>query len=170
LSDMAITRTWLLARLSLIYTMAVLLVSCSKEEREWIDVPLADNVFFEERPAYRSDVIEIPVFALSDLEYKLDMKQGNAIAYQWQAQNLVDPTSLLIEFHGHTIRTSDAPGDVMFYKVSRGDTSEGYMVAPFDGIHGWYFSNESSQDIMVELRLSGFYTISEDSNSEDSKL
>lgn len=136
------------------------LIGCS-EDVEWIDIPLADNVFYEEAPVIRSDVIEIPVFALKDLEYKLNMKQGHAITYSWEAQGLTDPEKLLIEFHGHTIRETEAPGDVMFYKVGRGNSSSGYMVAPFDGIHGWYFSNETDQDISIELTVSGFYELEE---------
>lgn len=139
----------------------LVLASCEQEAVDWIDIPLADNVFFQERPEFRSDVIEIPLFALSDLEYKLDMSQGAAISYQWETQDLPDPESLLAEFHGHTVRTSEAPGDVMFYKVGRYASSEGYMVAPFDGIHGWYFSNESNEDITIVLTVSGFYTLAD---------
>jgi hypothetical protein len=47
----------------------------------------------------------------------------------------------------------------MFYKQGRGDTSNGYLVAPFNGVHGWYLSNETNNDIKVLLKLSGFYTI-----------
>ena len=39
------------------------------------------------------------------------------------------------------------------------ETSSGYLVAPFDGEHGWYFSNETDSDITITLSLSGFYTI-----------
>jgi len=141
--------------------LLLLLVSCEQEAVDWIDIPLADNVFFQERPEFRTDVIEIPLFALSDLEYKLDMQQGASISYQWQARNLPEPELLLTEFHGHTIRTSEAPGDVMFYKVGRYESSDGYMVAPFDGIHGWYFSNESNEDISIILTVSGFYALAE---------
>ena len=47
----------------------------------------------------------------------------------------------------------------LFFKQGRGDTSDGYLVAPFDGVHGWYFSNETDSDISITLSLSGFYTI-----------
>ncbi len=137
----------------------LLLSACSEEDVEWIDVPLSENTFFEDEPVYRSDVIEIPVFASSDLEYMLDMKLGHAVSYSWEAVDLTDPEKLLAEFHGHTMRTTEAPGDVMFYKQGRGEASSGYLVAPFDGVHGWYLSNESSNDIKVILTLSGFYTI-----------
>lgn len=139
--------------------LGALLHSCSSKETEWIEIPLEEHVYFEEEAIFRSDIIEIPLFAGADLEYKLGMKIGSAITYNWQATNLDETSDLLAEFHGHTIRTSDAPGDVMFYKVARTDSSSGYLVAPFDGIHGWYFSNESSSDINIVLNVSGFYEL-----------
>ncbi len=147
------------ARVCTASIIALVLAACSSEDLEWIDIPLADNVFYEDRPDFRTDTIEIPLFALKALEYKLTMKQGHAVSYSWQANNLSDPEKLLIEFHGHTVRTSDAPGDLMFYKIGRGESSEGYMVAPFEGIHGWYFSNETDQDMSITLQLSGFYDL-----------
>lgn len=131
--------------------------ACTAEDVEWIDVPLAENVFFDAPAEYRTEIVEIPVLANADLEYMLDMKTGYAVSYSWEAKDLNDPEKLLAEFHGHTVRTSDAPGDVMFYKQGRAESSAGYLVAPFDGVHGWYLSNETSEDILVTLSLSGFY-------------
>jgi len=31
--------------------------------------------------------------------------------------------------------------------------------APIDGIHGWYFANAGMEPVMVELKLSGYYTL-----------
>ena len=137
----------------------LLLSACTEEVIEWIDVPLTENTYFDNEPEYRMDTIEIPISANADLEYMLDMQVGNSVAYSWEAVDLTDPQSLLAEFHGHTVRTSEEPGDVMFYKQGRRDTSRGYLVAPFNGVHGWYLSNETDSDIKVLLKLSGFYTI-----------
>lgn len=144
-----------------LYGITMLLSACSKEDVDWIDIPLADNVFYEDTVEFRSDVIEITLFGLKDLEYKLNMKEGHAISYSWEAVGLNDPEKLLFEFHGHTIRETEAPGDLMFYKVGRSDSSRGYLVAPWEGIHGWYFSNEASEDIKVMLTVSGFYELEE---------
>ncbi|MFT4888872.1 MAG: hypothetical protein ACI8V0_003111 [Pseudohongiellaceae bacterium] len=149
------------AKVILFFCSSLTLVACSSEDVEWIDIPLPDAVFFDEQAKFRSDVIEIPVFALKDLEYKLNMKQGHAITYSWEAVGLKNPEKLLIEFHGHTVRETEAPGDLMFYKVGRSDSSSGYLVAPFEGIHGWYFSNETGEDIKVILTVSGFYELEE---------
>lgn len=135
------------------------LSACVSEPVAWITVPLADNVYFDAPADYRTDEIEIPVPANSDLEYMLDMQQGYSVSYQWESSDVSDPELLLAEFHGHTVRMSTAPGDVMFYKQGRERTSNGYLVAPFDGEHGWYFSNETTSTINITLSLSGFYTL-----------
>ncbi|PHR90770.1 MAG: hypothetical protein COA78_34465 [Blastopirellula sp.] len=153
------TRNIELKLFSLIIATLLLSACADEEEVEWIDVPLAENVFYESQPDYREDVVEIPLFANSDLEYMLDMQAGNSVSYNWEARDLTDPELLLAEFHGHTIRTTEAPGDVMFYKQGRADSSSGYLVAPFSGVHGWYLSNETGNDITVILTLSGFYQI-----------
>jgi len=137
----------------------LILPACASVPVEWIDVPLADNVYFEANPMYQTDQVEIPVPANSDLEYMLEMQQGHSVSYQWRSTDISNPELLLAEFHGHTVRDSEEPGDVMIFKESRGGTSDGYLVAPFDGVHGWYFSNETDSDINIALSLSGFYTI-----------
>jgi hypothetical protein len=138
---------------------ALSLTACLSDPVAWITVPLAENVHFDQSPQYRSDRIEVPIPANSDLEYMLDMQQGFALAYHWESADTPDPELLLAEFHGHTVRVTDAPGNVMFYKQGRGRSAQGYLVAPFDGAHGWYFSNETASDIKVILTLSGFYSI-----------
>ena len=82
----------------------------------------------------------------------LDMKRGYSVSYEWRSTDISDPELLLA-------RDSEEPGSVMFFKRGRAETSRGYLVAPFDGVHGWYFSNESDSDITITLSLSGFYTI-----------
>ena len=82
----------------------------------WIDVPLTEHVYFETRPTYRTDQIEIPVPANSDLEYMLEMKQGHSVSYEWRSIDISNPEMLLAEFHGHTVRDSDETGNVMFFK------------------------------------------------------
>ncbi len=33
------------------------------------------------------------------------------------------------------------------------------MVAPFDGIHGFYLQNQSEKPVQVRLRIAGFYDL-----------
>lgn len=103
---------------------------------------------------YRQDMTEIMVGAKGDpsggdkLEYMINMKQGDHLAYTWE---VVEGGDFWHEFHGHT---DDA---VTFYKKASGAAHQGSLVAPFDGIHGWYFENRSDRPVIVRLRISGFY-------------
>lgn len=130
---------------------------------DWNELPLADGVFADRTDggtAYRRDVIEIPVSANGGaLEYKLQMNAGDSIVYSWTAEGLSDPSLLLSEFHGHTERVGDAPGDLMFYRREPGAAEAGAMTAPFTGIHGWYLENNSGDDITVVLDVAGFYEV-----------
>jgi hypothetical protein len=139
----------------------VTIISCAATPSDWIEITLPNEVFYQHRFEFNSDVIEIPLRAQQNLEYMVNLKRGGSISYDWQANNLPEPKLLLAEFHGHTIRENDAPGEIMFYKVGRNESSEGHLVAPFDGIHGWYFSNESSEAINIVLNISGFYSLIE---------
>jgi hypothetical protein len=125
---------------------------------QWNEMPLADGVFREHSADYRSDVIEIPLEPLEELEYKLGLNEGDSIVYQWDAVDLEDPELLYAEFHGHTPPVDNA-GDLMFYRKATGDTERGVLTAPFTGIHGWYLRNDTEKPIVVRLKVAGFYEL-----------
>jgi hypothetical protein len=124
----------------------------------WNEKPLADGVFREYQADYRNDVIEIPLDALGELEYKLGLNEGDSIVYQWDAAGLEKPELLYAEFHGHTEPVNNV-GDLMFYRKANGATERGVLTAPFTGIHGWYLKNEAEKPIVVRLKVAGFYEL-----------
>jgi hypothetical protein len=136
------------------------LAGIASSQVAWNEQPLADNVFREYEADYRTDVIDIPLDAGGELEYKLGLNEGDSIVYQWDAIDLKDPDKLWAEFHGHTPPVNNA-GDLMFYRKEFGATERGSLVAPFTGIHGWYLRNESDEAIVVRLKVAGFYELLE---------
>jgi hypothetical protein len=124
----------------------------------WNEKPLADGVFREYQADYRTDVIEIPLGPLGELEYKLGLNEGDSIVYQWDASGLEKPELLYAEFHGHTEPVNNV-GDLMFYRKANGATERGVLTAPFTGIHGWYLKNEAEKPIVVRLKVAGFYEL-----------
>ena len=124
----------------------------------WNEKPLADGIFREYKADYRNDVIEIPLGALGELEYKLGLNAGDSIVYQWDASGLEKPELLYAEFHGHTEPVNNV-GDLMFYRKANGATERGVLTAPFTGIHGWYLKNEAEKPIVVRLKVAGFYEL-----------
>ncbi len=106
---------------------------------------------------FRSDTNDIFVAAAGTpgdrLEFKLRMKAGDTLTYAWKAE---DAANLWHEFHGHTAEK------VAFYKKADGAAHRGVLVAPFDGIHGWYFENRAPEAVIVRLQTGGFYELVRD--------
>ena len=151
-------------RLAIAVALSVALTACRSEPapgagQDWIEVPLEDNVYWQHVEGYRTDTLEVNVPPGPGLEVKLAMRRGAPLVYTWHAADMEDPAQLTSEFHGHTERQGGEPGTVMFYRKATGDRESGSLVAPFDGIHGWFFRNDSSAPIVVQLEVAGFYNL-----------
>lgn len=123
---------------------------------DWLEVPLAENTWWEQGSDYREAAYSIPLASGEALEHKITMQADDIVVYTWTVA-MADPSLLTAEFHGHTERVGEEPGTVMFYKVHQDGRESGALRAPFTGIHGWYFNNQSDEDIVVELRVAGFF-------------
>lgn len=119
--------------------------------------------------AYRSDVIDIPLKISGDpdhgdeLEYKVHLKAGASFIYSWTASGPADPEEFYTEFHGEAVVAGKSI--VSYYRKATGLSDNGVLTAPFDGVHGWYFQNQSLRQVTVRLRLSGFYDLIPDGRS-----
>ncbi len=101
--------------------------------------------------AYKSDVIQIPIKADGEVEYKIKMQAGQALVYSWQS----DSGNVYYDFHGEP---PNNPKGSQSYKVEEElKSAHGAFVAPFDGIHGWYWLNLTGQPIKITLNIAGFY-------------
>jgi hypothetical protein len=112
---------------------------------------------------FRSDVIDIPLEGQGDImlrdqvEYKVRLPKGGTMVYSWSATG-VDAKDIYSEFHGETM-AADKSLTVAYYHKMTGISDNGTFIAPFNGIHGWYFKNSAKKLAKVRVRLSGFYTL-----------
>ena len=113
---------------------------------------LTTNVWFY--PAeYRTDTVKIPLGPDGEIEYKVAMKAGESMVYSWS----VDRESVYYDFHGEP---SNDPKHATRYREEQENTKgNGTFVAPFEGIHGWFWLNLSGKPIVVTLKMSGFYQL-----------
>jgi len=140
-------------------TSLTFLISCAQLPEPvngWIDIPLSENTFTESDVIYKTGTYEISVYTYEALEYKLGLLAGDTVSYEWTVE-MDNPDLLEVEFHGHTDRVGDEPGLLMFYKIHNDGMESGTLTAPFSGIHGWYLNNQSAENIVVILNVSGFY-------------
>jgi len=97
---------------------------------EWKEVPLKDGTYRQYQATHRTDTVDIAA-----------------------------PNRLTSEFHGHTDRAPGTTGTLIFYRKGAGGTENGSLIAPFDGIHGWYLKNDTDRPVVVRLTLAGFYEV-----------
>jgi hypothetical protein len=110
--------------------------------------PAKEARTYEKAP--RTDVVKIPIGPDGELEYKALMKAGQSMIYSWE----VDKGSVYFDFHGEA---ADPSKGQQYLEVQETKSSHGTFTAPFDGKHGWYWLNLTSDRIVVTLKLTGFY-------------
>ena len=115
---------------------------------------------------YRSDFVDIPLKASGtgeggdELEYKVRMKAGGTLTYSWTVPGVANPEEFYFDFHGEApARPGGAEGTVVEYRQATGTQSHGMLVAPFDGVFGWYLQNQTEKPVVVHLRIGGFYDL-----------
>jgi hypothetical protein len=115
---------------------------------------------------YRSDFVDIPLTVAGsaergeELEYKVHMKAGATLAYSWSVAGIANPEEFYYDFHGEApSKDANTEGTVVEYRQATGTQSHGTLVAPFDGVFGWYLQNQSEKPVVVHQKISGFYTL-----------
>jgi hypothetical protein len=110
---------------------------------------------------FRVDRIDIPLAAIDgELEYKVRMRTGDTMTYSWEVEGIPNPDEFYFDFHGEV--PPRAPGEkirVEEYHQQKGTRSSGALVAPFEGVHGWYLQNQSDKPGVMHLTVSGFYEL-----------
>ena len=106
--------------------------------------------------ASREDTITVIVPATKGIEYKFKSLKYGATRYEWST----DKGIVYIDFHGE-VKQENPPQNVFYesYTLAYSNNMAGTFTAPFEGKHGWYFRNETTEDIVVTLRLNGEYEL-----------
>jgi len=107
----------------------------------------------KEKTKHREDTISFQLLPFEFVEYKYQLSQGSTVLYSWAASDTVS-----YDFHGEP---EDGPeGFAESFSLGQGDHENGAFIAPFNGIHGWYWANHGTDTVTVKLRTAGFYTAS----------
>ena len=109
------------------------------------------SALMREDLTFAEDYIEFPLAPFESIEYKYRLEAGQAMVYSWSAQ-----AELVYDLHSEQDGTD--PEDAVSFDVGRGASGHGTYVAPYSGIHGWFWENRTQQDVTVVLRTQGFYS------------
>lgn len=104
--------------------------------------------------AYRVDTVEITLPPGKGLEVKTNLAKGAPLIYSWKTKG---GEVLNHDFHGEPVNAKHDEFE-SFILEDNVSESRGSLIAPFTGIHGWYWKNKSKAAVTVVLNASGFYT------------
>jgi hypothetical protein len=100
---------------------------------------------------YKVDSIEFRIGPREGFEYKYRIEKDGGMVYAWMATG-----TLQYELHGEP--DGAAPDVFESYEIEKRDRASGSFVAPFSGIHGWYWENQSDTPVTLKLTAAGFFS------------
>lgn len=103
-----------------------------------------------DRP-FKSEVVEVPLASLEEVEIKAHMQPGDTLLYSWSS-----PQPLYVDMHGEPYTYPDDPV-ARYEEVDGVSAAHGRVTVPFAGMHGWFWLNTSEEPVVVRLEVSGFY-------------
>lgn len=116
-------------------------------------IPVRSDGLIDQSREYRLDRRTFELEPEGFVEFKYRLEAGQAMVYSWTA-------SYWVRAEMHAEADGAPPGTAEFFEVvERGLQRHGSYVAPFPGIHGWYWLNETDRPVTVTLYTAGFFEV-----------
>ncbi len=103
---------------------------------------------------YRTDVMEVELAPGKGLEVKTHLAKGATLVFSWKTES---GAVVNHDFHGEPVNAKNDEFE-SFILENDVNQSRGALIAPFTGVHGWYWKNKTAEPVKVVLHASGFYT------------
>src|SRR5215208_1645043 len=113
--------------------------------------PTEGGPVFVQTDEYRSDSREFTIAPYESVEYKYELAPGATMLYSWSASDEVT-------FDFHTEPEGKPVSESQTFERGTGTEGRGAYVAPYAGIHGWFWENNSANEVTVRLKASGFFS------------
>jgi hypothetical protein len=98
--------------------------------------------------------MEVTLAPGKGVEVKTHLAKGSTLIYAWKTKN---SEKVNHDFHGEPVNAKENEFE-SFILEKEVSESRGTLIAPFTGVHGWYWKNKSAAPVTVVLRASGFYS------------
>jgi hypothetical protein len=112
--------------------------------------PPPEGPVFPRPDGYNTDTRTFTIGAYGTLEFKYQLDEGATMLYEWTASDAVG-----FDFHTEPASNPDASES---FEKGEAAAGRGVYVAPYAGIHGWYWKNNADHDVTITLTSAGFYS------------
>jgi hypothetical protein len=117
-------------------------------------IPVRADGLNAHRSSYRLDRRTFELEPGGWVEYKYRLEEGRSMVYSWTA-------TYWVRAEMHSEPDGAEAGTAEFFEVEeRTMARHGSYVAPFPGIHGWYWINETDETVTVTLDAAGYFSTS----------
>jgi hypothetical protein len=99
--------------------------------------------------AFRQERVRFELAPFESVEYKYRLEAAAAMVFSWRASGEV-----VFDFHAEPDGAEE--GYAESFEQGRDRARNGTYVAPFAGIHGWFWENRGTDTVTVTLDASGF--------------
>ena len=100
---------------------------------------------------YRLDSADLVVGPYDWVEYTYRFEEGGSMLFSWRATG---PLS----YNLHSAPDGAPPGYADSFDAQESDRSSGSYAAPYTGVHGWYWENQTANPVEISLSTAGFYS------------
>ena len=100
---------------------------------------------------YKTDVLEFELAPTEWAESTYRMVEGASMLFSWEATGPVS-------FNFHSAPDGAPAGYAESFDTKEVEQAHGSYMAPFSGIHGWYWENLGSGYVTIRLTTAGFYS------------
>ena len=117
-------------------------------------IPVRSDGLSAYRSSFRTDLRTFELEPGGFVEYKYRLEAGRTMVYSWTATSWVRSEM-------HSEADTSPVGTAEFFEVAEQTLHRhGSYIAPFPGIHGWYWLNETDRAVTVTLHAAGFFSTS----------
>ena len=96
------------------------------------------------------DTRQLTLLPFESFELKFQLKQNAALIYEWQASG-----PLYSDFHSEA--EGGPKGVAESFHIGQFERQSASFIAPFNGVHGWFFENRTATTIDLTINAAGFY-------------
>ncbi|MDL2353973.1 MAG: hypothetical protein QFF03_01815 [Pseudomonadota bacterium] len=100
----------------------------------------------------RNDEMSVTLQPGEGAEVKAQIRKGEQFVFSWASEG----GPVKSDMHGEPLNAK--PNEfTTYWKVPQQSAAQGAFIAPFDGIHGWFWRNKGDKPVTIKVKVSGFH-------------